>query len=53
MVHNMVILYLYTFQDDQSDESNCHLPPYKDTTIIINYILHTIHFISMTHLFYN
>ena len=33
-VHNIVIQYFYTFQNDHHDKPSCHLSPYKDITYL-------------------
>ena len=35
LVHNIVIRYFCTFQNDHCNKSSCHLSPYKDTTKLL------------------
>ena len=41
-MHNIVIQYFYTLQNDLHDKSNYHLPPLQSYYNIIGYIPHAI-----------
>ena len=48
LMHEIVIQYFHTLQNDHQSKPSNHLSPYQ--YIIVDYIPHAVHFVPMTHL---